>query len=191
VYLAVQVSGWVPPDLGGADIAFNPFAWQLLFLLGAWLGRRALLHGRAVTLRPGPLAAAVAVLGFGLWVRLVGHGVLPDPGLDPEAIMGKQQLALPRLLHALALAYVVAALVPSRPVVLRRWGALALAAVGRNSLQVFCVGLFLSYGAATLFRLFPASVWLDLPLVGGGALALLAFARIAERRRTQVLPAYR
>jgi hypothetical protein len=183
-YAAMQGTGWVPPGLGGTEIAFNPFAWQILFLLGAWFGRRALLHGRAVRFRWDLLLAALAVLGAGLWVRLVEHDLLPGPALDLEPIMGKQQLALPRLLHALSLAYAVAALVPARPLVLRGWAAEALAAAGRNSLNIFCVGLFLSYAAATLFRLHPhQAAWLDLPLVGGGALVLLTLARLAERWR--------
>jgi hypothetical protein len=192
LYAGTQLTGWRPAGLGGTEIAFNPFAWQILFVLGAWFGRRALLRGRAVVLRPGLLAAALAVLGLGLWVRLVEHGLLPGPALDLEATMGKQQLALPRLLHALSLAYAVAALVPARGMALRGWAAQGLAAVGRNSLNVFCVGLFLSYGAAVLFRLMPGhAVCLDLPLLGGGALALTGLAVLAERRRMAAAPAYR
>ncbi|SDC31389.1 OpgC domain-containing protein [Belnapia rosea] len=82
------------------------------------------------------------------------------------------------------LAYVVVVLIPPRPMTPRAWPAQALAAAGRNSLNVFCLGLFFSYAAASLFRAFPGAVpWLDLPLVGGGALGLMAVAQAAERRR--------
>jgi hypothetical protein len=192
LYAAAQFWGLLPPGLGGTEVAFNPLAWQILFLAGAWFGRQALLHGRAIRYRPLLLAGALAVLGFGLWVRLVEHGVLPGPVLDLEAIMGKQHLALPQLLHALSLAYVVVVLVPARAMTLRGPVPQALAAVGRNSLNVFCVGLFLSYAAATLFRLHPGQgVWLELPLVGGGAAALLALAWLAERRRPEAAAAGR
>ena len=184
LYAAVQAWGWHLPGLGGTEVEFNPLAWQILFALGAWFGRRALLRGRAVGRHPALLAAAALVLVVGLWLRLVEHGLIAGPALDLQALMGKQDLALPRILHALALAYAVVTLIPPRPLTLRGWPAQALAAAGRNSLNVFCLGLFFSYAAASLFRAFPgAARWLDLPLVGGGALLLMAIAWVAERRR--------
>ncbi|MDN3564237.1 OpgC domain-containing protein [Paeniroseomonas aquatica] len=186
LYAAVQLRGWHLPGLGGTEVEFNPLAWQILFVLGVWFGRRALLRGRAIGRHPALLAAAAAVLGLGLWVRLVGHGLVAGPALDLQAIMGKQDLALPRVLHALALAYVVVALVPPRAMALPGRLLPALAATGRNSLNVFCVGLFFSYAVAALFRAFPAAApWLDLPLVAAGSLGLMALAAVAERRRAK------
>jgi hypothetical protein len=186
LYAAVQLWGWHLPGLGGTEVEFNPLAWQVLFALGAWFGREALLRGRAIGRHPALLAAAALVLLAGLWVRLVEHGLIAGPPLDLQALMGKQDLALPRVLHALALAYAVVALVPPREMTLQGWLAQALAAAGRNSLNVFCLGLFFSYAVASLFRAFPhAAHWLDLPLVGGGALLLMGIAWMSERRRRQ------
>ncbi|WP_256336776.1 OpgC domain-containing protein [Belnapia rosea] len=184
LYGAVQAWGWHLPGLGGTEVEFNPLAWQILFAIGAWFGRRALLRGRAIGRNPWLLAGAGLVLLLGLWLRLVEHGLIGGPALDLQALTGKQDLAAPRILHALSLAYVVVVLIPPRPMTLRAWPAQALAAAGRNSLNVFCLGLFFSYAAASLFRAFPGAVpWLDLPLVGGGALGLMAVAQTAERRR--------
>jgi hypothetical protein len=184
LYGAVQAWAFAPPTLGGTEVAFNPFAWQILFVLGAWFGRRALHRGRAVRGHPALLAAALAVAGFGLWVRLIGHGWLPDPGLRQWFLAGKEALAPPRLLHALSLAYLFAALVPPWAATLRALPLRALAAAGRRSLDVFCAGLFLSYVAAVAFRTHPADApLLDLLLVPGGAVLLLAFALVLERRR--------
>jgi hypothetical protein len=186
LYTAVQLWGWRLPSLGGTEVEFNPLAWQILFALGAWFGRQALLRGRAVRRHPLLLAASALVLLAGLWVRLVGHGLIAGPALDLQALMGKQDLALPRILHALALAYVVAALVSPQTMTLRAWPLQALAAAGRNSLNVFCLGLFFSYAVTSLFRAFPHTAhWLDLPLVGGGALLLMGIAWMAERRHKQ------
>lgn len=184
LYATVQATHLIPPGLGGTEITFNPFAWQFLFLVGAWFGRQALLHGRAIRYHPWFFAAAVAMLAFGIGVRLIEHGLVEGFALDLGLLMDKQHLALPRLLHALSLAYVVAVLVPPRPMTLRSVPAEALAAVGRNSLNIFCLGLFVSYAAATVFRLLPDhGGWLELPLVGGGAAMLLALAWRVERRR--------
>jgi hypothetical protein len=184
LYAAVQLWGWHLPGLGGTEVEFNPLAWQILFVLGAWFGRRALHRGRAIRRHPGLLLLAFATLAIGFWVRLVEHGLIGGPALDLQAIMGKQDLALPRVLHALALAYVVVALVPPRAMALRGRLLSALAATGRNSLNVFCVGLFFSYAVVSIFRTFPgAAPWLDLPLIAAGALGLMGLAAMAERWR--------
>jgi hypothetical protein len=54
VYLLVQVTGVSLPSLRpGAGLEFNPLAWQVLFLGGAWLGRRTLLRGQGVAVAAG------------------------------------------------------------------------------------------------------------------------------------------
>jgi hypothetical protein len=58
-----------------------------------------------------------------------------------------------------------------------------MAAGGRHSLQVFCLGLFLSWGATSVFRLAPPAWWLDPLLIVSGSVVLLAFARALDQRR--------
>jgi hypothetical protein len=112
-HAAVQ-AGWVAtPALFENGIAFDPLAWQFLFLLGAWIGHRSLLHGPVVPRSALLLAGAAAMVFFGLWARLVGHGLLPGPAFAVEVLAHKEVLAPARLLHALSLAYLVAVLVPS------------------------------------------------------------------------------
>ena len=60
-----------------------------------------------------------------------------------------------------------------------RW----LAPVGRFSLEVFCLGLFLSWIATTVLRFVPWSPVLDVLLIGSGCAILALFARWLERRR--------
>jgi hypothetical protein len=52
-----------------------------------------------------------------------------------------------------------------------------LAAIGRKSLEVFCLGLFLSWGATQVLALAPLSWALDLGLTAVGMLALGVWAR--------------
>lgn len=115
LYLAAWLFGLTPPSLGpDTVIGFNPLAWQMLFLLGVCLGRRMLLNGRALTPSRPLTIAAVLVLVVGLLLRLNWFGALPfDLGIPESAwIIGKDELALPRVVHALALALIVARLIP-------------------------------------------------------------------------------
>ncbi len=170
-------------------IGFNPFAWQMLFLTGAWLGRRALLHGRALPFAArwarAVTFAAVAVLAAGLALQLRWHGFVGWPWLSatPDWLTDKKDLAPGRFLHAMALAWLVAALVPREApwmhLAVPRW----LAAIGRHSLSVFCVGLFLSWGTSAAFRLAPPAALLDPLLIAGGCACLGLFAWWREQRR--------
>jgi hypothetical protein len=181
LYAAVQ-AGWVAtPALFENGIAFDPLAWQVLFLLGAWIGHCGLLHGPVLPRSTLLLSGAAAVILFGLWARLVGHGLLPGPAFAVEALAHKEVLAPTRLLHALSLAYLVAVLVPREAAWMHLLPGRILACIGRNSLRAFCAGLFLAWGAATVLRLHPEAAWLDPLLIAGGAAALALVARLAER----------
>ncbi len=195
LYAAAWAFGLSPPSLGpDTGIGFNLFAWQLVYMLGAWLGRRSLLYGRALPASSVVTGLAVLVLVTGLFLRLSWYGFLPwaAPIAETGLIVGKESLALPRLVHALALAWVIAALVPRDSPWMHGVLGEAMSAIGRFSLQVFCLGLFLSWGASAAFRLWPGHWWLDPLLIVAGAVLLGAFARRLDGRRAGrpiVLPA--
>jgi hypothetical protein len=136
------------------------------------------------------LAAALAVLAAGLLMRLTWYGFTPWPAPFGElyAIEGKQGLSLPRLVHALALAFVVAALVPREAPWMHRALPRAVARIGQYSLEVFCLGLFLSWAASAVFRLAPLQgagfAAQDVLLIGAGSAGLAGFAVLLDRRRT-------
>ena len=166
------------PGLFGTSLAFNPLAWVPLFMLGAWFGRQALLHGTAIGRHRSLVVAAATLVLVGAAMHKVGW--------LPNALVGKEQLAPLRLLHALACAYLVAVLIPRDVGWARGRVAGWLAVLGRNSLPVFSLGLFFSYIAATSFRHAPATQWWSEPLLlGAGTLALWAFARRIEHHRGQ------
>ena len=185
LWLAVQFGLLRTPGLGDTLVAFDPLAWQFLYMIGAYAGRQSLLSGgRAMRQNPVLVAGALILVVVGLFVRLVEHGLLPgDMTAAAQLYEGKTFLAPLPLLHALSLAYLVAVLVPRD----RRWmhGAVgsALATLGRHSLHVFCLGLFLSWGVSTMMMTHPGMDRLfDLVLVPLGVMALVIFARTQDRR---------
>lgn len=181
-----QYWSWLPTGL-------DPLAWQFVFLLGAWLGRRALLEGAAVQ-RHGwaiALAAAIVLAGF---LQRVGEGLGSPLVFDEETIWtlaGKPHVGPFGLLHGLALAYLVAVLVPREAGWMHHPAAQALAAVGRRSLNVFCLGILVSWAVTAGLRIGPAAWWLDPLLTVAGGAILVGYAMAAERRRHALAPAFR
>jgi hypothetical protein len=131
---------------------FNPFAWQLLFVFGAWCAMggaarlSAVLHSRIT------LAVAIAYLVFAFVVAMTWH--IPTLGfLVPEWLgtliypIDKTNLDVLRFAHFLALGTVVVWYIP------RDWSALQWPVFrpaiwcGQHSLEVFCFGVFLAFAA--------------------------------------------
>jgi hypothetical protein len=167
LYASVWLFDLMPPKPSPETyLSFNPFAWQILFLLGAWLGRRTLLLGQALPPSRWITAAAVAIVVLGIWQRLGDYGFLPwdAPLPDMDLVWNKNNLAPLPLLHALSLAWLVSCFVPrDRPWMhggFGRW----MATGGRCSLQIFCLGLFLSWIATAVFRLWPMASWWTDPI---------------------------
>ncbi|HSV00194.1 MAG TPA: OpgC domain-containing protein [Roseiarcus sp.] len=129
---------------------FNPIAWQLIFTLGlvsAILWRDGLPRPAAwlVTLSVATVAGAALIV-----TDEVGFA----PGLRDTATahldVAKQDLGLARLVHFLALAYLIAMATTAlrrfiAPVVRGAFGT-AVQSLGRNSLPVFAAGSVLSAG---------------------------------------------
>ena len=185
LYAGVQFAGLQPPFLDGhAGTGFNPFAWQMLFLLGAFLGRRVLLTGRKLPVMPWLTEAAVMIIVAGVALRLGWYGVLPwaIPVSPDLPVFDRRGLGLAVVVHALALAWLVSHCVPRHAAWMGckplRW----LAAAGRQSLQVFCLGLFLSWATDTAIQMWPAW-WLEPLVIAAGVAALLYFAWQTDRRR--------
>lgn len=176
--------GWVATPGIHSGIAFDPLAWQLLFFIGAWCGRRALLTGQAVPRQGWLIGLSALVVALGFYARILGEGLIAGPAIPYLDVQGKEILAPGRLLHALALAYLCAALLPRMAWWMDNAAGRALAAIGRSSLPVFCLGLFLSLAVSALLERFPLeAAWMDPVLVLAGAGILVGFARLLDQRR--------
>lgn len=155
--LAIAFSIWLGANMSGFNLPtfqmaqgwfFNPFAWQLLFTVGAaaaMVARRAPKAPRIEFLVPAGAYLVFAFLVAAPWVAI---SWLPSERLVPHNVLGamnKTDLCMWRLLHVLALAYVVAALVPKNAPWLKKPWAHAVSLCGKQSLEIFALGTLLSF----------------------------------------------
>jgi hypothetical protein len=144
VYLAARVfslnlSTW--PAQG--TWLFNPIAWQLIFAIGIFAGRRIKRGGIAYDARL--FAACLAVVAIAAVVRTDAFGYASGLWQHMRGLLdcGKTNLGFARLVHFLALAYIVYH--SGLTGLMRRTRAFPpLCLIGRYGLPVFATGTVLS-----------------------------------------------
>ena len=150
LYVLTWNFDWNLPAYPNGVWFFNPFAWQLLFVFGAWCalgGAKRLapvLQSRAI------LAVAIAYLAFAFVITLTWY-IEPLGRLVPNWLsewmypIDKTNLDVLRFAHFLALAAVTVHFVP------RDWPGLKWPILqpaircGQHSLEIFCLGVFLAF----------------------------------------------
>ena len=158
IWLAAGQTGINLPGYLGGTWYFNPFAWQFLFMLGAFasLNREMLRrltgrHGQALTM------AAIAYLVFGLYLAMTFYTPSLVPAL-PQALhdvihpISKTNLSVLRILHFLAAAYLVSRWMPASASFLTSTLARPLIVTGQHSLPVFALGIALSFTGYAILR---------------------------------------
>ena len=177
LYFAARQFGWNLPAYPSGVWYFNPFAWQLLFMLGAWLalGGAETLHflvrSRLVFL------FAVIYLLFAAVMTLAAN--LPElQAIFPRVLFeafnpnDKTNLAPYRFLHLAILIIVVVRLIPIDAQGLQAAIWRPLIKCGQQSLEVFCVGIYLSFLASLILQT-TSDGFLAQFLVGTGGLAIM------------------
>ena len=129
---------------------FNPMAWQLLFVFGAWcaLGGAERI-GKVARSKP-VFWIAVAYLAFAFLITMTWYfprlaGYVPRWFSEAMYPIDKTNLDVLRFAHFLALAILTLRYVP------QDWSALTWPVMrpailcGQHSLEIFCLGVFLSF----------------------------------------------
>jgi len=130
--------------------AFNLYAWQLLWVVGLWVGA-----GKAKTLLSFfksrwtiglsiPLAAMFLVMRYHLIPYFATHPVDQAGGW---ILFDKWQLGILRLLNFAVIAVLFTAV---RPYIARKLDWAPLVMLGKSSLEVFCTSLLFSFVALSL-----------------------------------------
>lgn len=201
LYVAARALDIEPPSWTGDSWFFNPFAWQLLFVIGVWLGRadpatlaRRFPWNRWVAALILLLMAANAVMLNIFWRGEIMGWHLHQTLYAAYAGIDKAGLHPARLVSMLLLVWLAAHLVPTDA----RWlnGRIAgvFVLMGQQGLPVFCVGIFLSFLGRVAIEI--SESWeMQVAVNLGGLAALVAVGAIAawydegSRRKAAALPA--
>ncbi|MGE0733423.1 MAG: OpgC family protein [Alphaproteobacteria bacterium] len=188
LYVAAHVFGWNLVEYpGGNGWFFNPFAWQLLFTIGAAVGLDRPLprfSARAHLVLSGMAGTylAVGILVAAPWTALPGLEASRLVDWNQVPPMSKSLLSPWRLAHILAFVYLAVRLVPDS--VYRSLAGRAAVLLGKHSLDIFCLGTVLSFLGMFIFvelgRDWPTQLAVNL----GGMAMMIIYAKRAERRKT-------
>ena len=191
LWLTVGISGTVwllagiyqiaPKDYPADGYWFlNPLSWQFLFVIGMASMMHVKRGGRIAFNRWLAGAAAAYLLIAFAWVRIPLWGIDTSLGL-PAVLTGfdKTFLSLTRLLHVLALAYLIAA-IPALSNLARTRPDHPLAVLGKHSLAVFICGTLLAMIGQVAKVVTPGGLLSDTILIAAGVALQFAFAYYLE-----------
>jgi hypothetical protein len=152
LYVAAWEFGWNLPAYPSGVWYFNPFAWQLLFVFGAWCALGGADQLARVVRSRLTLTIAILYLLFAFSVTMtwyfprLGH-LVPKWFEDVIYPIDKTNLDVLRFAHFLALAAVTVHFLPRDwPGLKSPWLRPAILC-GQHSLEIFCLGVFLAFAA--------------------------------------------
>jgi hypothetical protein len=195
LYVAARHFGWNLPSSPSGRWYFNPFTWQLLFFLGAWIALSGSGAIQSIVRTRATFWLAIACIIFAFVVTMAIRapnlvGLVPHWIVEPFDPNDKTNLAPYRVVHFMALAVVVTRFLHLDSPILQ-WRALApLIRCGQHSLQVFCTGIVLSFCAHAAIELSLNSLWVQIAVGAIGILLMtaVAYCRTWSKQRDRVLP---
>jgi hypothetical protein len=164
---------------------FNPFAWQLLFVFGAWcaLGGAERLAG--VLRSRAALAAAIAYLVFAFAITLTWHfesldRFVPTWLADWMYPIDKTNLDVLRFAHFVALAAVTVRFVPRHWIGLKSPILQPAIRCGQHSLEIFCLGVFLAFAGQFVIAESSGGPLLQMAISVLGIIIMIATANLVS-----------
>src|SRR3979411_599697 len=118
LYVAARHFGWNLATSPSGLWYFNPFTWQLLFFLGAWIALGGMPYIQSIIRTRTVFWLAIAYIAFAFVVTMATHapdfgGLLPRWLLQPFDTNDKTNLAPYRGVHLVAIAIVVTRFLPA------------------------------------------------------------------------------
>ncbi|HET9586797.1 MAG TPA: OpgC domain-containing protein [Bradyrhizobium sp.] len=195
LWLVSRQTGWNLPAYPTGTWYFNPFAWQVLFIFGAWCALGGARQSAAVIMHPATLWFCIAYMILALVMTMAGR--FPALGeLFPHWLYStfnpndKTNLAPYRFLHFVVIVILVIRFVP------KDWPGLEwkifdpLVVCGQQSLAVFCVGVFLSFVGHFQLSMSSGSLFAQIfvSVTGIAIMTIVAYYISWSKRQDKPLP---
>ncbi len=183
LYLMVQLFSWHVPAWPTGELYFNPLAFQILFVLGAWYAGEGADRVRPIMQSRITLVLAFLYLAFSFCITLGWQfnelqRFVPDTISNLIYPIYKSHLAPVRLLHFLSLAVVVARLTPPHLRGLKKSLRLAMIRCGENSLSMYCLSILLSFAGFAILTDFSGSFVVQLAVSVAGIAVMIGAATL-------------
>ena len=199
LYVAAREFDWNLSAFPDGHWYLNPFCWQLLFVLGAWLALSDPKQIRAVqklqnfaALRAAAWLYLIVALAVTVAAKFPQAAIVPDLMRDLFGPNDRENLAPHRVLHFLALAFLFSYMVPRSWPVLRSQMLQPATKCGREWLAVFCAGVFLSFAGHLVLINSPDSLAMQILVSFAGVLIMTGVAYyVSWSKRQDHKPAFR
>jgi hypothetical protein len=183
LYVLAWQLGWNLPAYPDGSWYFNPFAWQLLFVFGAWCALGGAKRLAPVLRSPTTMVVAILYLGFAFIIALSWY--LPgDIQLVPHWLedliypIDKTNLDVLRFAHFLALAALTVRFVPRTWPMLGSWVLYPAILCGQHSLEIFCLGVFLAFAGHFALVDISGAFWMQVVISLLGIVVMVATAAL-------------
>jgi len=189
LYVLSRYFDWnLPSYPAGATWYFNPFCWQLLFIVAMWCGAGGVDKIRSILQTKLVLALASAWLLFAFIIVMTWHAPWLEALIPPWMIkaiypIDKTDLDMLRFTHFLALATIVTYFVPRNWSMLKTKWVDPLLVCGRHSLPIFCLGIFLSFSAHWILTQYSKGVFAQLFVSLMGMVIMTVVAYVLDRSK--------
>jgi len=164
---------------------FNPFAWQFLFVLGAWCAAGGAERLRGVTESRIVIVAAAICVVVAFFIAMGWHSrsfAAIQPFWLTQWIINhpidKTDLHPFRLLHFLALTLIVLRFVPREWVAWQAPVFRQAILCGQHSLEIFCAGVLLSFAAHVILFEWAHGIVAEIVVSASGILSMVCLASL-------------
>ena len=183
LYVLAWQFGWNLPAYPEGSWYFNPFAWQLLFVFGAWCALGGANRLAPLLRWPATLVVAVLYLGFAFIIALSWYlpeqiSIVPHWLEDLIYPIDKTNLDVLRFAHFLALAVLTVRFVPRTWPMLNSWSLYPAILCGQHSLEIFCLGVFLAFAGHFALVEISGAFWMQVMISLLGIAAMIATAAL-------------
>jgi hypothetical protein len=183
LYVLTWQFGWNLPAYPEGSWYFNPFAWQLLFVFGAWCALGGAKRLAPALQWPATMVIAILYLGFAFVIAMSWYlpeqiSIVPHWLEDLIYPIDKTNLDVLRFAHFLALAALTVRFVPRTWPMLGSWILYPAILCGQHSLEVFCLGVFLSFAGHFALVEISGAFWVQVAISLSGIAAMIATAAL-------------